>query len=228
MNKAVLWDIDGTILNFLEAEKVAIRKCFEIHNLGECTDEMIEAYSKINVKYWQALEKGEMTKPEILVGRFREFFTVYGLDVNCAEAFNSDYQIRLGDTICFMPNAMATIEELKNKMYIQCAVTNGTKIAQDRKLANSGLDKIFDYIFISEEIGIEKPGKGFFDVVFQKTGLKADEMIIIGDSLTSDIRGGNNAGIKAIWFNPYHKEKNTDVHVDYEVDDLYQVISYLE
>ena len=107
--KVVLWDIDGTLLNFKAAEKVAIRKCFEVCELGECTDEMIARYSEINHKYWKYLELGQMSKPDILVGRFREFFEKEGLDVSKAEAFNAEYQVRLGDTICFEEHGLDVV-----------------------------------------------------------------------------------------------------------------------
>ena len=93
----VLWDVDGTLLDFIAAEKAAIRKLFKEYDLGECTDEMLARYSKINRTYWVKLENGEMTKPEILVGRFRDFFVSEGLDPSIASAFNEKYQDRLGD-----------------------------------------------------------------------------------------------------------------------------------
>lgn len=228
MIKAILWDIDGTVLNFLAAENAAIKSCFRIHNLGECTDEMIEQYSKINIKYWEALERGEMTKPEILVGRFREWFGTLGIDTAVSEAFNAEYQIRLGDTICFCDNALETINYFKGKLFQGC-VTNGTKVAQTRKLAGSGLDKIFEGIYISEEIGFEKPNVEFFAPVFETLrNLEKDEIMIVGDSLTSDIRGGNNVGIVTCWYNPNHKKNNDGVQVDYEIDDIGQIISIIE
>lgn len=86
--KVILWDIDGTLLNFEEAEKYAIRKCFSDFEFGECTDEMLRAYISINREYWKSLERGEITKNEVLVGRFRDFFAKYQLDVSKASAFN--------------------------------------------------------------------------------------------------------------------------------------------
>ena len=225
MIKAILWDIDGTLLNFLAAEKAAIRKCFEICGLGECTDEMLAAYSKINVRYWQSLERGEMTKAEILVGRFREFFGEYGLDVSAAERFNSEYQVRLGDTIVFEPHAQEILRKYQGRI-LQCAVTNGTKIAQERKLANSGMDEIFDYVFISEEIGAEKPSLDFFKPIFELlevAGIGRDEVLIVGDSLTSDIKGGMNAGFKICWYNPGGKPLGEGYRADYIISDLAQV-----
>lgn len=227
MIKVILWDIDGTLLNFEAAEKVAIRACFEKLSLGNCTDEMLQTYSKINKEYWKRLERGEMTKPEILVARFVDFFREYHLDVDKAPAFNEEYQIRLGDTAVFYDGGDEVVTALKGKV-LQCAVTNGTKVAQDRKLKNSGLDQLLDHIFISEEIGIEKPGIGFFEKVFSVIGdYKPEEILIVGDSLTSDMQGGNNAGIKTCWFNLDGKKNDSGLRIDYEISSLKEVPSIL-
>ena len=227
MIRAVLWDVDGTLLDFLAAEKAAVRAGFARHGLGECTDEMIEEYSRINVRYWQALERGEMTKPEILVGRFREFFALHGIDPDIAPAFNGEYQLDLGDTIVFQPGAEETVKALKGRV-LQCAVTNGTKTAQQRKLARSGLDALLDAVFISEDLGVEKPHPGFFDRVFAAIGdIPRQETLIVGDSLTSDIRGGVNAGIRTAWYNPAGRALPEEVRVDYDIRSLDEVLSLL-
>lgn len=221
MYKYLLWDIDGTILNFKAAENLAIKALFKKYNLGECSDEMIEDYSKINDRYWQALERGEMTKPEILVGRFKEFFESIGVDTEVAEDFNADYQVTLGDYVVFEDGAVELLETEKkalnndgSRKFRLIAVTNGTKIAQEKKLKTSGLDKIFDAVYISEDVGIEKPNKGYFDEVFSSEGITdKSEAVIIGDSLTSDILGGNNAGIDTIWYNPSGKQNDKGVKV---------------
>lgn len=223
MIKVLLWDIDGTLLNFLAAEKAAMKKCFEVCGIGECTDEMIERYSKINRKYWEMLERGEITKPQVLIGRFEEFFESEGVVTDCATEFNKEYQVRLGDTICFCDNGYEIVKSLKGRVK-QYAVTNGTKVAQDKKLAKSGLIELFDAVFISEEIGVEKPGVGFFEKVWERIGrYEADEVMIIGDSLTSDMQGGNNAGILCCWYNPKGAVNYMGVRVDYEIDNLQKV-----
>lgn len=226
--KVILWDIDGTLLNFAEAEKAAIRTCFEMFELGECTDEMLADYSEINRNYWKRLERGEISKKEVLEGRFREFFAKYNLNVSVAEKFNTQYQVSLGDTVVFYPNGLEVVQALKGKIP-QYAVTNGTKIAQDKKLKNSDLINILDGVFISEEIGVEKPGVGFFDKVFETIGeYDKSEMMIIGDSLTSDIQGGNNVGIVTCWFNPGGKKEETDLRIDYEIRDLGEILKIVE
>ena len=223
MIKAILWDIDGTILDFIRAEHAAIKKCFEVFQLGECTDEMIARYSKINKCYGEILERKEITKPELLVGRFKDFFAGENIITDCAKEFNKEYQVRLGDTICFCDNSYELLKSLKGRVK-QYAVTNGTKIAQDKKLSKSGLIEVFDDIFISEEVGYEKPDVRFFEHIWAKIGgYKPDEVMIVGDSLTSDIQGGNNAGIVCCWYNPKKVPNTKNLKIDYEIENLNEI-----
>lgn len=230
--KILLWDIDGTILNFEKAEEAAIRKGFEENNLGVCTDQMLADYKQINKGYWEALERGEMTKEQILIGRFVEFFTKYNLDTSKADIFNKGYQVDLGDTICFNDDAYDLLVQL-NKKYKQYAVTNGTAVAQHRKIDRSGIGEILEKCFISEEVGYEKPSEKFFEAVFEEikkneaVTVKRDEILIIGDSLTSDIKGGNNCGIKTCWYNPNHAGNESELRIDYEIDNLQQLLKFL-
>lgn len=228
MIKVILWDIDGTLLDFEKAEKQAIRKCFEIFQLGECTDEMIRRYSVINKGYWERLERKEITKPEVLVGRFQEFFKSEGIVTDCAEKFNEEYQLRLGDTICFCDDGYELVKGLKNRVK-QYAVTNGTKVAQVKKLNKSGLIDLFDAVFISEDVGIEKPDVKFFEHVWDVIGqYEKDEVIIVGDSLTSDMQGGNNAGILCCWYNPKGLENTNGVKLDYEIQSLQEILDIVK
>lgn len=230
--KILLWDIDGTILNFEKAEEAAIRKGFEENNLGVCTDQMLADYKQINKGYWEALERGEMTKEQILIGRFVEFFTKYNLDTSKADIFNKGYQVDLGDTICFNDDAYDLLVQL-NKKYKQYAVTNGTAVAQHRKIDRSGIGEILEKCFISEEVGYEKPSEKFFEAVFEEikkneaVTVNRDEILIIGDSLTSDIKGGNNCGIKTCWYNPNHAGNESELRIDYEIDNLQQLLKFL-
>lgn len=225
--KAVLWDIDGTLLDFLAAEKAAIKTLFARFSLGACTDEMIGVYSAINVRWWEKLERGEADKPAILVGRFREFFTRYGIDPSVAEAFNTAYQTALGDTIVFMPGAKETVSALRGRV-LQCAVTNGTKVAQTKKLAASGLGELFDHVFISEDIGFEKPDVRYFERVFSEIApVRPEETLIVGDSLTSDMRGGVNAGIATCLFDPSGKKDAGSLRIDHRITSVDGVLGIL-
>lgn len=228
MIKTLLWDVDGTLLDFGKSEEYGIRKCFEIFSLGECTDEMLSRYSEINRRYWEMLEREEMTKPQVLRGRFEEFFITEGIKFDKIDDFNLEYQYSLGDKVFFCDNGMETVQFLKGKVK-QYAVTNGTYVAQSRKLKQSGLDKIFDGVFISDEIGFEKPSIEFFNAVSKEIGeLKSEEVMIIGDSLTSDIRGGNNADILCCWYNPHGAENKDNLRIDYEITNIAQVIELLD
>ena len=228
MIKVILWDIDATLLDFLAAEKAAIRFCFEKFGLGECTDEMLKRYSVINRRYWEMLEKGEMSKAEILVNRFKEFFASEGIATDCEKAFNDTYQVALGDTICFRDNGYELVKKFKGQ-YKQYVVTNGTFIAQERKLKKSGIGELVEESFISDLIGYEKPAMEFFDHVFENIGhYEKDEVIIVGDSLTSDMQGGNNAGILCCWYNPNHLENTKNIKIDHEIDNLWQLEEILK
>lgn len=221
--KYLFWDIDGTVIDFKAAEKAAIKALFVKFGLGDCPDEKVAKYSAINDRYWKALEKGEMTKPQILVERFREFFESEGIDPSLAEAFNADYQVALGDTVVFCDDAYDILLEQKGT-YELIAITNGTEIAQRKKLSGSGLDKVFDGIYISEIIGTEKPNKGFFEAVLNSLKIEnTSEILIIGDSLTSDILGGINMGIDTCWYNPGGKENDSEIRPTYVIRNLHEI-----
>lgn len=227
MIKVILWDVDGTLLDFKQSEKEAIRKCFEIFELGECSDEMLQRYSALNKSYWERLERGEISKEKLLVERFRDFFERENIVTDCASDFNKEYQLQLGETICFCDQSYELLKSLRGKVK-QYAVTNGTKIAQDKKLQKSGLINIFDGIYISEEVGTEKPGVEFFEAIWKEIGeYKKEEVIIVGDSLTSDIQGGNNAGILCCWYNPKGLICEKNLRIDYEIADLRKILEII-
>ncbi len=226
----ILWDIDNTLLNFDLAEEASMINGFEKFGIKVTDENALPSYKKINDKYWKRLENGEIDRDEVLLGRFREFFTKYNIDYddNLVENFNLNFQKELGRQVFFHDHAKEVLNELKNN-YKQYAVTNGSKIAQTGKITNSGLDKILDDVFISEDLGVDKPNKAFFDKIFEKIGsTNKKEYILIGDSLTSDIRGANNAAIKNIWFNPNTNINETKIKVDFDIKDLSEVPGILK
>lgn len=228
MIKTILWDVDGTLLDFKAAESAAIKSLFEEFSLGTCSENMLQRYSQINRSYWQRLEANEITKPQVLVGRFQQFFGEIGVNTAIAEEFNRQYQIRLGDTVVYRDNSIDIIKKFRGKVK-QYVVTNGTIVAQKKKLRLSGLGDLMDGIFISDEIGVEKPNRAFFDAVFNTVQPEnLSEVIIVGDSLTSDIRGGNNAGILTCWYNPEQKPQPQDYRIDYVISDLHRVLTIID
>ena len=223
MIKVILWDIEGTLLDIKAAEREAIIQCFAKFHMGSCTDEQLARYSALNHSYWQRLERGEITKDRLLVERFEEFFSQEGYDPTLAADFNHRYQLELGETICFRDNGYELVGSLRNRVK-QYAVTNGTRIAQDRKLEKSGLIHLFDGVFISEVVGAEKPNPLFFERVFDSIGqYDRGEILIVGDSLTSDMKGGLNAGILTCWYNPKNQSLPESMELDYVITDLNQV-----
>lgn len=227
MITTILWDMDDTLLDFHAAERVAIRSLFQRFELGECTDEMLQKYSEINRTYWERLERGELTKPQILVGRFQEFFASEGIDTEIAPEFNEAYQISLGDTIVYRDDSFNIIKSLRGKVK-QYVVSNGTIVAQTKKLRLSGFGELMDGVYLSEQLGVEKPNAEFFEKVFEDLGtIDKNEVMIVGDSLSSDIRGGNNAGIRTCWYNPSKKVAAEDLRIDYEITDLHEIYEIL-
>ncbi|MBQ9991635.1 MAG: YjjG family noncanonical pyrimidine nucleotidase [Lachnospiraceae bacterium] len=228
MIKVILWDVDGTLLDFHVAEREAIRSLFLEFGLGECTDAMLGRYSKINKGYWEQLEREEISKQQVLVGRFRDFFAEEGVDTSLAEEFNEAYQLSLGDTIVFRDDSLNIVKSLQGKVK-QYVVSNGTIIAQTKKLKLSGLGELMDGIFLSEQLGVEKPNVKFFDQVFECIGkVEKNEVMIVGDSLTSDIRGGNNAGIRTCWYNPFHEPMSGEYRIDAEIASLQEIYGLIQ
>ncbi len=228
MIKAILWDIDGTVLDFLASEKEGIRRCFRIFGLGECSDEMLSRYSVINRCWWEKLERGEATKPEVLYNRFRDFFRAEGIVFHEIDAFNLRYQEELGVTAVFHKGAEEVIRAWQGR-YFQAAVTNGTRYAQKRKLAVTGLDQIFDATFISDEIGYEKPSREFFDAVFAGIPPFAkNEILIVGDSMTSDMKGGHDVGILCCHYAPKGYTGKETTPVDFRIRDFAELKAIVE
>lgn len=228
MIKIILWDIDATLLDFLKSESMALKKAFLHFGLGECSDGKVAEYSAINQNYWNRLETGELTKEQVLVGRFEEFLGVNGYNDVDAKEFCDFFEASLPDCVEFMGNAENVIKTL-SKTYRQYAVTNGAKAVQEKKLAVSGIDGILDGIFISEDVGYPKPSKDFFNVVLKNIPTaEADEILIVGDSLTSDIKGGNNMGFKTCWFNPHHLSLKDGYKVDYQIDNIDDIFDVLK
>ena len=147
MIKAILWDVDGTLLDFLPSERHSLKKAFLHFNLGECPDELVAEYSKINLKHWEMLERGEVTKAQVLTGRFVEFLEYCGIDSVTPEDFCAQYESGLTEVVAPIDDCIDLLTELSAD-YEQYIVTNGAERVQNKKLSRSGLDKIVDGVYI--------------------------------------------------------------------------------
>ena len=224
----VFWDLDQTLLDFDRSMEYALQAVFAQYGL-KINEEMTARYSVINRSYWLRLESGELSKEQVTVGRFRTFFEELGITHVSPEELNVDYQRELGSVFFFMEGAKELVALLKERGYRQYVVTNGVNATQANKMRLSGLDRIMDGVFVSELMGYPKPRKEFFDgCLAALSDVDRNKCILVGDSLTSDMRGAENAGIASCWFNPEKQEKDVDVRTDYEIRRLEELISILE
>lgn len=220
--KAILYDVDGTLLDFETQEEVALSYCFKKYNLGEISEEKLELYKRINLGYWEMFEKNLISKEKLVVKRFEDYLEALGVKLN-AEEVNDTYFSKLGDTIVFKDNSYELVKSLKGKIK-QYVVTNGAIRVQKTKLAKSGFDKLMDDVFISDEVGYQKPRKEFFDAIKNRLGDVAnDEILIVGDSLTSDMKLADNCNLISCFYNPKKKDYKVDFKIDYEISDLNEV-----
>lgn len=221
MIRNVLFDLDDTLFDFHKAEKIALTKTL-VHFGIDPTEETLALYSTINAAHWKRLELGEISREEVKVGRYRELFKTIGVECDPVKA-TAYYESMLAIGHYFMPGAPELLEELygKYRLYI---VSNGTAKVQEGRIGSSGITKYMDGIFISQILGANKPDKQFFDICFAEIpDFSLSETVIIGDSLSSDIKGGINAGITTVWFNPKGMENDSDIKPDYTIKELSEV-----
>lgn len=222
MIRNVLFDLDDTLFDFHKAEKIALTKTL-VHFGIDPTEETLALYSTINAAHWKRLELGEISREEVKVGRYRELFKTIGVECDPVKA-TAYYESMLAIGHYFMPGAPELLEGLYRKKYRLYIVSNGTAKVQEGRIGSSGIAKYMDGIFISQLLGANKPDKQFFDICFAEIpDFSLSETVIIGDSLSSDIKGGINAGITTVWFNPKGIENDNDIKPDYTIKELSEV-----
>lgn len=227
MITTILWDVDGTLLDFHYSQRHALTKCFQTAGLT-MTEEILERYSEINDSYWKRLELGEVTKAQLLTGRFTSLFEEYGITGVDVEAFRKEYQEELGNVFSYIDDSLNICRSLKGRVK-QYVITNGVTSTQRGKLALSGLADCMEELFISEEIGSPKPGSAFFDAVLARLKEKdKSKILVVGDSLSSDIKGGVLAGLRTCWYRQDGTVNTTQYIPDYEINDLHQLEEILD
>ena len=225
MIEFLLLDLDDTILDFHKAERIALSKT--IRDFGvEPSEKVLNRYHHINKWHWEQLELGLMTRDQVLVGRFAQLFEELGMEVDAA-ACMKQYEHNLSIGHYFLPGAEEAVKKLHDR-YRLFLVSNGTATVQHSRLTSAGLYPYFEQVFISQEIGYNKPDKAYFDRCFERIpGFAPEKALMVGDSLTSDIKGGINAGLKTVWVNPAHKPCGS-IRPDYEIEGLSQLEALLE
>ena len=226
MITTLFFDLDDTLLDFKAGEAIAIRRTLSLAGIDP-TPEMTALYSAINQSQWELLEEGKLTRNQVLLRRFDLLFERLGISGD-SEKTQATYEAILAQQHPFLPGAVELLEELYPK-YPLYLVSNGTATVQDQRLKDSGLGRYFRRMFISERVGADKPRREFFLRCFAEIpGFSPDQGLIIGDSLTSDMRGGNHAGLHTCWFNPKHKPRRPDIPVEYEISALSELPGLLE
>ncbi len=220
----LLLDADGTLLDFERAEDQALRLTLHRHGLPS-DEETLSLYKEINRGLWTDFENGLITKQQILSRRFRELFAQLGIRDELA-GFEEEYQLALGEGGFLLPGALEICRELREagcRLYI---LTNGVEATQLSRLELSGLNPLLSGVFVSETTGYQKPQREYFEYVWQRIGgFAAEEALMVGDSLNSDIRGGAGAGVDTCWYNPRGMENRTETKPDYEIRDLNELIN---
>lgn len=220
----LLFDIDDTLLDFKADENQALHRLFEFLEI-ELTDEIHEKYSTYNQSLWHKLERNEITRDELLATRFTTFFKKYfGRDVADLK-LNEKYLSFLSDGHDLIDHAEKLLDELSQNQEIRMEIaTNGVPETQYKRLREAEIENYFDQIFVSQEIGTNKPNIEFFNYIENHLeNYDSHRTLMIGDSLTSDILGGNNAHINTVWYNPQHLENSSTAKPTYEIDDLLQI-----
>ena len=225
--KFLLFDLDHTLLDFDAAEDVALTQLLKEEGVAD-----IQAYKDyyipMNKTLWKDLEQKKITKQELVNTRFSRLFEHFGIEQDGTYLANR-YQFYLAQQGQTFPGVEGLLKKLINQGYELYGATNGITFIQTGRLKQSGIAPFFKEIFISEQLHTQKPDAAFYEKIGARiSNFDKDHALMIGDSLTADIQGGNNAGIDTIWYNPHHLENKTQAHPTYEVDSYQALLEILD
>jgi YjjG family noncanonical pyrimidine nucleotidase len=222
----LLLDADGTLFDYDRAEAMALDRTFR--ELGhDYRPAYATAYRRINGAIWREFEQGRITQARLRTRRFELLFQEAGFESD-AERFSQQYLENLAMGTELMPGAQEVLSTLHGRIGL-ALITNGLQDVQRPRLARSTIGHYLDPVIISEEVGFSKPDARIFQAAFEATGHpRKEDVLMVGDSLTSDIRGGNNFGIDTCWFNPGREVYPPELSVCYEIQNLCQLLDLLE
>lgn len=219
--KTLLFDADNTLLDFNRAEREAVIDSLSHYGI-QATDEVIRTYSRVNDEHWKMLERGEILKDVLYYARWQAFADIYGFELD-AKKISDLYLEKLSQKAYEIEGAEQICRKLSEycRMYI---ITNGNKMVQDGRMGRVSLSSYFSDRFISEVIGHEKPSIEFFNAVISSIpDFDPVSTLVIGDSLTSDIQGGINAGLDTCWYNPNGKPAPDTMKITYTISKLIEL-----
>ncbi len=211
----ILFDLDDTLFDFGETEKWAFFNTFQSNGFPNGLTDYRDSYNTISRALWNDLEQGRISLAELKIERFKRLFIQHSLDID-AEIFGREYLENLAKEVHLIEGVTEMLDSLRGSRL--AVLTNGFQDVQLARIAGSVLNDTFEAIITSEETGFQKPQVEIFEYIFNKLQITdKSRVLMIGDSLTSDIQGGNNYGIDTCWFNPRQKENSTATRPTYEI-----------
>jgi YjjG family noncanonical pyrimidine nucleotidase len=218
--KAVLFDNDDTLMDFQTCNRNAIALLLDEYEYFH--PDRYDQYEEINLQCWRALEKGEMTQNQVKYKRFERFFEQYAISEDCKEAAER-FAVLLGQQSILLPDAEETLRQISQQLPV-VIVTNGIAAIQRARFEHSPIKKYATSIVISEEVGIAKPDPEIFRIALSSINVHANEALMVGDGIESDIHGANNAGIDVCWVNPDKKVLPQGLHAEYEIASIKECV----
>lgn len=215
----ILFDADNTIFDFHASSEIAFHKSFEKYDI-ESDDEVYAIFRKLNAIAWKAFDENRMTHEEIKAYRFSELFHKTGIEHLDPLEFNALYFRMLVQNIRYEQGARDLLAQISGRCNM-AIITNGMKEVQRPRLENSDIYSYFKHVFVSGEIGYSKPNPAFFEHVYKALGAPSKEkVLVVGDNIYADVKGGADFGFKTVWYNPHHLDNSNGVLPDFEIDSL--------
>ena len=218
--KVILFDNDDTLMDFQAGNRNAINQLMD--ELDYHDPDRYDQYESVNMKCWAELEAGLLTQNQLRVARFVRFFDRYPVSGDPKQAAERFVQL-LGQQSILLPHALETVKRIAARLPV-AIVTNGITEIQRSRFALSPLGELVSDVVISEEVGVSKPRPEIFRLALDRLGAKPGEALMVGDGVNSDIRGANNAGIDACWYNPGGKTLPEGLHAEYVISDIRQCV----
>lgn len=224
--EVIFFDVDNTLFDFSKSEQIAFTQTFYDYNIQNDLHMFEKTYQKVSDVLWEDLENGEITLKDLGPERFKRLFSEHDLKMD-GTIFNEDYLSHLGKQYHLMEGAEEVIGALAHKRL--GIITNGFAEVQHSRISHSNLAGYFEEIIVSEEVNASKPQPQIFEYAFEKMNLKdRSKVLMVGDSLTSDIQGGINYQIDTCWFNPNQEENPTNIQPTYEINHLEELLDIIK